>query len=147
MQLGSLAGGLSVSGVVAVAGRPRTGLAMAGGAVSVWAAAKVMKQLVGRGRPTAELGAAGGVRVRGREPSGLGYPSGHAAVALTVAALAAPDVGPVLRAALFGGAAATALARMYVGAHLPLDVAGGTGLAMMTAAATEAVVDRLTSSS
>ena len=87
---------------------------------AVWGGVKLIKPLVGRGRPAAHLAA---VHVRGQAQTGLGYPSGHAAVSLTLALVASHSAG-TLRLAL-AAAAVTSAARMYVGAHLPLDIVGG----------------------
>ncbi len=131
MQAGSLG---AVFAAAATVGRrrglPAAGL-VAGVGTAVWGGVKLVKPAVGRGRPAAHLP---DVRVRGAEQSGLGYPSGHAAVALTLALLATrPGRG---RTAGLAVAALTGTARMYVGAHLPLDVVGGYGIGLLAATAT-----------
>jgi undecaprenyl-diphosphatase len=63
--------------------------------------------------------------VVGRPQSGLGFPSGHAAVAAAMMTAASPHLSPPARGAGWTVVALVATARMYVGAHLPLDVAGG----------------------
>jgi undecaprenyl-diphosphatase len=125
MQCGSLAGGVGAGLLVAASGRRRLGHTMAVTAGATWLAAKAVKPFVGRGRPTTLLESA---RVLGREQAGLGYPSGHAAVAMALAAAASSHVAPPIRLALWTTAAGVGAARIYVGAHLPLDVAGGMAL-------------------
>jgi undecaprenyl-diphosphatase len=93
--------------------------------------AKGVKRLVRRGRPAAVVEAA---RIRGLEQSGDGFISGHAAISAALAAGARPLV-PGATPVLVGLAATVAFARLYVGAHLPLDVVGG--------AATGLIVDAL----
>jgi len=129
------AGSLGAVFVVAAAVRSRrddtaTRVLLAG--TAAWCGAKVLKPLVGRGRPDAYLD---DVIVRGPVQSGLGFPSGHAAVATTLALVATSPAGPLRVGALIG-ALTTGVARLYVGAHLPLDVVGGlaTGLLIGTAA-------------
>ncbi|HEU5084688.1 MAG TPA: phosphatase PAP2 family protein [Acidimicrobiales bacterium] len=129
MQLGSLGGSLAVGAAVARAGRPRLGRRLATVGALAWAGSKVVKPFAQRGRPASVVEAA---RVLGREQAGLGYPSGHAAVAVAMALAAAPHVGPRWRAPLVTGATAVGAARIYVGAHLPLDVAGGVALGVAT---------------
>ncbi len=90
----------------------------------MWLGCKVVKHLIGRGRPSDHLD---GVNVRGRPQSGLGYPSGHSAVAAALAVVGG-RVFPAHRSLLGGVAAAVALMRVYVGAHFPLDAVGGVGL-------------------
>jgi glycosyltransferase 2 family protein len=98
-------------------------LVAAGGAA--WLLARLVKQLVERGRPPGLLGA---VHVRGPAASGLGYVSGHAAVAVALATVASPYLGRRARRVAWALAALVCLARLYVGAHLPLDVVGGAAL-------------------
>ena len=60
--------------------------------------------------------------------SGIGFISGHAAVAAALATAAAPYLSRRGRRAAWALAWAVALARVYVGAHLPLDVVGGVAV-------------------
>ena len=129
MQLGSLGGAISAGAAVAAAGRPRLGCRMAVAGALTWVGSKAIKPFVGRGRPASEVD---GVRILGDAQSGLGYPSGHAGVAMAVAAAAVPHVPRVLRPVLWLAALGVGGARMYVGAHLPLDIAGGIALGIGT---------------
>jgi membrane-associated phospholipid phosphatase len=93
---------------------------------------------VGRGRPARHLR---DVHVRGQEQSGLGFPSGHAAVSLTVAIVGGRAVSPTASIALGAACTITAAARMYVGAHLPLDILGGVGFGLVAGGVTLIVLD------
>ena len=122
MQMGSLA---AVGVATAIEARLRRPTALPVGlvGVAVWAGVKFTKAAVaGRGRPHRHLR---DVHVRGEPQHGLGFPSGHAAVSLTIARIASVGRPPWARAALHAGSAATGMSRLYVGAHLPLDVAAG----------------------
>ena len=132
MQLGAL-GAVPVTAAVALAAgnRPLAGRLLSGG-TAAWVLAKVVKRVVRRGRPIALLA---GVRTRGHEPTGLGYLSGHAAVSVALAAAAWPHLGAGGRRATLGLASVVGLSRIYVGAHLPLDVAGGAALGLLVDAA------------
>jgi len=76
-----------------------------------------------------------GTRRRGREPTGLGYLSGHAGVAVALGAAAFPRLGPGGRALTLAVVPVVGLTRIYVGAHLPLDVAGGAAMGVVIDAA------------
>ncbi len=102
------------------------------GGTSAWAVAKLVKQVVRRPRPVALLP---GIHGRGREAAGLGYLSGHAAVAVALGVAALPRLGPAARALTLTAMPLVGLTRVYVGAHLPLDIAGGAALGLAADAA------------
>jgi membrane-associated phospholipid phosphatase len=121
-----------VSAVVALlARRPRLAASLAAGGTAAWLLAKAAKPLGGRARPSGILK---DVRLREKIAGDLGWPSGHAAVATSLALIAGPQVSGSLRPLIASAVGVTAFGRMYVGAHLPLDLAGGAGLGMMIAA-------------
>jgi undecaprenyl-diphosphatase len=127
MQLGSLGGVAATAGILARAGHPRLAIRAAVGGTATWVSAKAVKRLVRRDRPAPALGEA---RVLGREQAGLGYPSGHAAVAATLGAVIIPALPARWRPAGWLTALAVGPARVFVGAHLPLDVFGGIAFGM-----------------
>jgi glycosyltransferase 2 family protein len=132
MQLGTLGAAPAAAGVAWLAGdRELAGRLLASGA-GTWALSKVFKQMVRRPRPEALLP---GTRVRGREAAGLGYLSGHAGVAVALSSAAFPRLGTASRAVTLSAAPIVGLTRIYVGAHLPLDVAGGAALGFAIEAA------------
>ena len=83
------------------------------GGTGAWALSKLVKQVVRRPRPDALLP---GIRGRGRDAAGLGYLSGHAAVAVALGAAALPRLGPVARALTLTAMPLVGLTRLYVGA-------------------------------
>jgi undecaprenyl-diphosphatase len=129
MQLGSLAGSLVVVVVTFVVTRQRRlTLAALTASQLAWWSAKVVKAVVGRGRPGALL-----AHVKLREhASGIGYVSGHAAVAFALATVFAPSLPRAWRPVAFAIASGVAVARLYSGAHLPLDAVGGAGLGVLS---------------
>lgn len=122
MQAGSLPAVFVAGGLALAARRPRLALGLVAGGTTAWALAKVVKQAVGRERPEALLH---DVIVHGPAVTGLGFPSGHAAVAAALMTIAAPYVTRPARIAGWAVVGLVAAARVYVGAHLPLDAAGG----------------------
>jgi glycosyltransferase 2 family protein len=128
MQLGSLPGSLVVVVVLyAVTSNARlVGAALAASQAAYWGA-KAVKDLVARARPGALLT---GVHLR-EHVSGLGYLSGHTAVAFALATVIAPSVPRAWRPVVFAVAGLVAFARIYGGAHLPLDTVGGAGLGLL----------------
>jgi len=103
--------------------------------------AKLVKQVVRRPRPGALLP---GTRCRGRPAAGLGYLSGHAGVAAALGAAALPRLGPGGRAVVLIAVPAVGLTRIYTGAHLPLDIVGGTALGLAIEATVTLVTGRTT---
>ena len=132
MQLGALAAApVTAAAALAAGNRPLAGRLLSGGTVA-WALAKAVKRVVRRGRPMALLG---GVHTRGREATGLGYLSGHTAVATALTAAAWPYLDRRGRSTAVALASVVGVSRVYVGAHLPLDVAGGAALGLLVDAA------------
>ena len=105
------------------------GLALAG--AGVYVLAKVVKRFVERGRPSDVLDE---VVVRGAAPHGLGFVSGHIAVITSLALVAWPWLPRWGRWAAGVAVAAVFFTRMYVGAHLPLDMVGGAALGVAVGA-------------
>ncbi|MBA2751244.1 MAG: phosphatase PAP2 family protein, partial [Actinobacteria bacterium] len=101
------------------------GLGVAG--LTVYFLDKGAKLVVVRHRPPELLS---DVRVLGGLATGRGYPSGHAAVAFALATIAWLWFGPRLRWFFFPLAVVVCVARVYVGAHFPLDVVGGAALGL-----------------
>lgn len=126
MQSGTLGAVFVCAGALRACGRREDALVALVSGTGVWAGVKVLKPLAGRGRPAAELD---DVTTRGSDPTGLGFPSGHAAVATTLAVVATRR-RPALRPVALATAAVTGIARIHVGAHLPLDVVGGWAIGL-----------------
>jgi membrane-associated phospholipid phosphatase len=93
--------------------------------IGVWLLARWIKDEVGRGRPEALLD---DVKLRGAQDSGLGFVSGHAAVAVAIVTLVIPYLPRRVRWAAIVVGALVCVSRLYVGVHLPLDVVGGAAL-------------------
>lgn len=128
MQLGSLAGSLGVVAVTAVATRDRrlAGATFVASEAAYWGA-KVVKEIVARPRPTLLLH---GVHLHERA-TGFGYLSGHTAVAVALTTTLVPSLPNTAKAGAIALAVIVGFARIYSGAHLPLDVVGGAGLGIL----------------
>ena len=106
--------------------RFRLGWALLLAGTSVYLLALVVKQVVERGRPGWLLK---GVETRERfGAESLGFPSGHAAVAAALTVVVAVHLSKRWAIAAIALASVVVFGRMYVGAHLPLDLVGGAAL-------------------
>jgi glycosyltransferase 2 family protein len=131
MQLGNLAAvpATALAAVAARRGRLALDLVLAGGAAYVLA--KVVKVVVYRGRPGQLLD---DVILRHAPAAGHGFVAGHAATVSALAAAALPYLGRRGRWIVVAVAALVCVGRVYVGAHLPLDVVGGAALGWFSGA-------------
>jgi undecaprenyl-diphosphatase len=116
--------------------RPTVGALVVGW--GAWWMAKAVKSAVDRGRPALEL-AVDSVRPSAID-EGLGFVSGHAAVAFACATIISPYLPRPWRVVAYVLALTVALSRVVVGAHFPLDVVGGAALGMLLAALWHLVV-------
>jgi membrane-associated phospholipid phosphatase len=127
MQLGNVIAAPVAALAAMLARRFRLAVGLVVSGVVVWLLAKVVKDLIERGRPAELLS---DVSRRDAPAVGQGYPSGHAAVVVALAAVASPYLSRPLRIVVWTLAALVCLARVYVGAHLPLDVIGGAAFGL-----------------
>ena len=130
MQLGNfwmVVGGSAVA--YAVTRRWRPAFAVATAVLLAWVLAKLVKRVVDRGRPADLLDT---VEIREAGLHGKGFVSGHTAIAFAVATVLTPLLPGRWRWLPFTLAGAVGLARVYYGAHLPLDVVGGAGLGVLS---------------
>jgi undecaprenyl-diphosphatase len=141
MQFGTLGGPLVVAVGIAVVRRDwwLSGATLVAGVVT-WFGAKGIKKIVARDRPRTYLPA---IDVREGDGMGLGYISGHSAVAASAAVMLIVVLPsrwrpvPVVVAALVG------IARIVHGVHLPADVVGGWAFGTLVSLGTLWVLERV----
>jgi undecaprenyl-diphosphatase len=133
MQLGAFGAVFIVAAVALCLRRVRLAVELLGAGVAAYFAAIGLKHVIGRARPTELLN---DVVIHGSAAHGLGFPSGHAAVSCALAATAVPFLVGRARLVVWLIPIAVGFARIYVGAHFPLDVLGGFALGYMIAALT-----------
>jgi undecaprenyl-diphosphatase len=102
------------------------------------AAERVPKQLVERERPGTTVADA---ILRGVPRGGLSFVSGHAIITFAIAGLLALVLPRRWAVVAFVLATLNAMARVYLGAHNPLDVIGGAAVGLAIAALLDLVLD------
>jgi undecaprenyl-diphosphatase len=122
MQLGTYGAIFVMAGVALLSRRVRLALELLAAGLIAYYAAIGLKDLVNRARPDALIN---GVVIHGQPAQGLGFPSGHAAVSAALAATAVPFLARRWRRWIWLLPITVGIARIFVGAHLPLDVVGG----------------------
>ncbi|MET8087197.1 lysylphosphatidylglycerol synthase domain-containing protein [Micromonospora sp. NPDC005237] len=137
MQLGSYPAVFVTAAAAVVARRIGTAWSLLlAGNLAYWLAVAV-KAAVARQRPAALLA---DVVLRETITGRFGYPSGHVAVATALALVAARAGGPRWRRAAWAVIGLVAVARIHVGAHLPVDVVGGFLVGWLAVCLTRLVV-------
>jgi undecaprenyl-diphosphatase len=139
MQAGTLGGPIAVAVAIAVFRRDwlLSGATVVAGLVA-WFGAKGVKRVVERDRPLTYLPE---VVIREGDGTGLGYVSGHSAVAASAAIMAMAALPrrwrplPAIVAVLVG------VARIVHGVHLPADVIGGWSFGVLIGLGALGVVD------
>ncbi|MCZ2860610.1 phosphatase PAP2 family protein [Blastococcus sp. VKM Ac-2987] len=125
MQLGNVVAVPVVAAAALAARQVRMARDLLVSGLLAYVTADLVKGVVRRERP-------GGFAVEVNFPegpvTGLGFISGHSAVAAALATAAVPYLSRRTRRAVWVLAWTVALARIYVGAHLPLDVVGGAAV-------------------
>jgi membrane-associated phospholipid phosphatase len=132
MQFGTLGAAPAAAAAAWAASDRKLAWRLLAGGSATWALSKVVKRNVRRPRPAMLLA---GTRSRGKPASGLGYLSGHAGVAVALGTAALPRFGAAGRAVTAALVPIVGLSRVYVGAHLPLDIVGGAALGLAVDAA------------
>jgi membrane-associated phospholipid phosphatase len=127
-QLGNLLIGPIVAIVAFILGRRRLALAAISAVVLKLVGERIVKLLVERQRPGTSIG---DVIMRGDvSAAGQSFPSGHAVMAVALAALISPYLRGWWKAVPWTLAALNGIARIYVGAHNPLDIVAGSALGL-----------------
>ncbi len=123
MQMGTLGGPIFVAVLIAIFRRDLVlSAAVVVTGLVTWFAAKGVKKMVERGRPLTYLPE---IVVREGDGTGIGYISGHSAVAASAAIMAMVALPRRWRPLVAVAAALVGIARIVHGVHLPADVVGG----------------------
>ena len=122
MQLGNLIVVPVVAVIALVLRRYRLAIASLLVGAGKWYFSLLLKDTFFRQRPASVLS---DVIVRDVPTAGQAFVSGHAVIVVGLAVILQPYVGRKWRIVIWVAAAFVCAARVYVGAHLPLDVVGG----------------------
>jgi undecaprenyl-diphosphatase len=99
---------------------------------------RAVKEIVQRSRPGTSIGE---ITMRGDvSAGGLSFVSGHAVIVTAVAGLLTPILPRRWKWVPWVFVAGNGLARIYVGAHNPLDIVGGVGVGLVIAGVLNALL-------
>lgn len=141
MLLGTFLAVPIVAAIALAFRRVRLSAVLLASGLLAYGVAKIAKQSVRAGRPLDVFGK-GEVIVRGAAQIGLGYPSGHSAVSAALAFGLLPYLPARYRWWILLVPLTVGFARVYVGAHLPLDIVGGWAIGISCAFAVHLAVGR-----
>lgn len=128
-QFGAIGAAPVVAAVAWLTGRRRLALAAVLGMVAKLLLERVIKATVTRERPATSIGP--DINVRGDvQLAGESFVSGHAAMAAVLAVVVTPWLPERWRVMPLVLVVLVMIGRMYVGAHLPLDVVCGAALGL-----------------
>jgi membrane-associated phospholipid phosphatase len=128
MQVGNVGAALVAAAVAWSRRGRRLALALLVGGFATWLLAKGLKATVDRGRPAALLD---DVVLRHAATGGYGWVSGHAAVVAALLTIGWRHLGQRWQLLAVMAVAMMSVARVYVGEHLPLDMAGGVSFGVL----------------
>lgn len=139
MQAGSF-GAIPIAAALAMRKHRVAALALAIDGTAVWALCKLVKRVIKRGRPADVLD---DVVITGKPQRGRGFPSGHAAVATTLTVIGARLLPRPASQLIWVVPVVVGAGRQLVGAHLPLDVAGGAALGVTAGSLANIALDAI----
>jgi membrane-associated phospholipid phosphatase len=140
MQVGTLLGPIVVALLVLALRRDWfLALAIAITGLFTWWATKIVKHVVGRGRPRVYLP---DINVRNGSGLGFGFFSGHSSVAACTAVMAMAAIPRRWHPLLVVLFVLVGVARIVYGMHLPADVVGGWAFGTLVALLGLTAVDR-----
>ena len=125
MQLGAFAAVPVFSLVALFARRPRLARLLLLSGTAAWALSKLLQMVVDEEPPGLVIGR---VTLHGSVKAGLAYPATHVAVVAALATVAAPYLARPNRRLAWSLVVMVAIARIYVGVHMPIDVIGGAAV-------------------
>jgi membrane-associated phospholipid phosphatase len=129
MQVGTVLAIAAVALLFVAIKRRRTAVVVVAAGYGAYLIARFAKLFYGRARPGDLLA---DITLRD-SVSGLGFPSGHSAVSMALVLAVLPYLSGRWRWALLAIPLVVGFARVYVGAHLPLDVVAGWAIGAFAA--------------